>query len=93
MNEIDKIRTYSKNFTKIIVLEFFYCSILFFLKKIFIIQSVLTNRIYIILLIIIPIIFNVFLYLRNKKKERLIETNYVIIIQILVLYYSFKFLM
>jgi hypothetical protein len=93
MNELDKIRLKSKNFTKMLVLEFTYCSFLFFGGyKILSIQLISFFWFYIFLLICFPFVFNTYFYLKSKKNLDLLESNNIIIVQILVLIFSFKFL-
>ncbi len=92
MNEIEKVRKQSKNLTKIIIIEFAYCSILYFIFKAFVKQSNLINCIYLGMLLILPLVFNIYLYLKSKKNTSLLEKNNLIIVQILIFMFSFKFL-
>ena len=90
MIEIEKIK--SKNLTKVIIAEFAYCSFLYFGYKVFLKQSNLVDVIYLGLLIILPFVFNLFLYFRSKKSLNFIDPHSLVIVQILILFYSFKFL-
>ena len=92
MNEIDKIRVKSKNFAIVLVLEFGYCSFLFLNYKLAAIQSKWLFGLYLLLLIALPLAVNISLYLRNKKNLDLIQANNIIIAEILILIFSFKFL-
>lgn len=92
MDELKKIKRQSKNLAKVMVAEFGYCSILYFIYKAFIKQTALTNWIYIALLIILPLAFNIFLYIKSKKQSIMIESNNIIIVQILILFFSLKIL-
>jgi hypothetical protein len=92
MDEINKIRVKSRNLSKIIIVEFAYCALLYFVYKVYIIQSDLTSWIYLGLLIVLPLVFNLYLYLKNKKNSDWLEANNLIIVQILILMFSFKFL-
>ena len=89
---MEDIRLKSRNLTKILIVEFAYCSILYFAYNVFIIKSKATAFIYVALLIILPFILNIYIYLRSKKKSNVIDANYAIIVQILVLIFSVKFL-
>ncbi len=92
MDGINKIRVKSRNLTKIIIVEFAYCALLYFVYKVYILQSSITHSIYIGLLIVLPLVFNLYLYLENKKKSIWLEANNLIIVQILILMFSIKFL-
>ena len=89
---LDKIRLQSKNFSKLVISEFAYCSILFFMYKVSALQSNLIFGFYIGLLIIFPLIINSFLYFKSKKNVDLLNASNIVIAQILILIFSFKFL-
>jgi len=92
MNEIQTIRIKSKNLAKVIIAEFAYCSFLYFGFKVFLIQSNFIDILYLGLLIILPFVFNLFLYFKTKKSSKFIDAHNLVIVQILILFYSFKFL-
>ena len=69
VNEIDKIREKSKKLAKLIIAEFAYCSILYFIYKCFLKQANTTDLIYLLLLVLLPLAFNIYLYFRSKKKK------------------------
>ena len=92
MEELNKIRIKSKNITKIIIIEFTFCTLLYFTDKVFFKQSNLINCIYLGLLVVLPLGCNSYMYFWSKKKTDFIEANNLIIVQILVLFYSCKFL-
>jgi hypothetical protein len=92
MNELDKIKTKSKSFSKIIILEFAYCSLTYCLYKIFPFKGHILYWIYIFILVAIPVTFNTYLYLNYKKKADFLQANNILIIQILLLIFTFKFL-
>ena len=91
-NEILNLKANSKKFTKIIVFEIAYCSILFFVFKVFLIQNLFTNWIFLTLFFTIPAAFNVNLYINFPKKNNTSEANNVVVIQLLLLLFTFKFL-
>ena len=92
MNEIETIKIKSKNLAKVIIAEFAYCSFLYFGYKVFLKKSNLIDIIYLGLLIVLPFVFNMFLYFRSKKNSNFIDAHNLVIVQILILFYSFKFL-
>lgn len=90
-NEILNLKANSKKFTKIIVLEIAYCSILFFVFKVFLIQNPLINWIFLTLLLTIPAACNVNLYIRYLNKNNTSAANNVVVIQLLILLFTCKF--
>ena len=92
MNEIQTIRIKSKNLAKVIIAEFAYCFFLYFGFKVFLRQSNFIDILYLGLLIILPFVFNLFLYFKTKKSSQFIDAHNLVIVQILILFYSFKFL-
>lgn len=93
MNEIDKIRVQSKNLARLIIVEFGYGTVLYFILKAFIIQTDLITMIYVGLLFVVPLAFNIYVYYKSKKNTKLPQTYHLIIAQILILIFSFQFLM
>ena len=81
----------SKNFTKIIVLEIAFCSILFFIFNVLLIHNTLLHWIYLVLLFAFPLTINIYLYI-NFKKVNSSQCNDIAIIQMLVLLFCIKFL-
>jgi hypothetical protein len=92
MNKLGKIKTKQKSFSKIIILEFAYCSFVYCLYKIFPFKGDILFWLYIFILIAIPVTFNAYLYLNYKKKADFVQANHILIIQILLLIFTFKFL-
>ena len=92
MNELDKIRSKSKNFTKIIILEFAYCSIIYSFYKILSVQENIIYWVYLFLILALPFVLNIYLYLNHKKNTDFVQSSNIIIIQILLFIFSFKFL-
>lgn len=91
-NELDKLRSKSKIFSKILIWEFAYCSFLFFIHKVSALHSNLIFGLYLCLLVSLPLIFNSFFYFKSKKNMDLLQANNIVIAQILILIFSLKFL-
>ena len=91
-NEILNLKANSKKFTKIIVLEIVYCSILFFVFKVFLIQKPSINWIFLTLLLTISAACNVNVYIKYNNKNNTSGANNVVVFQLLLLLFTFKFL-
>lgn len=90
--EQNHIKTKFKNFTKIIVLEIAYCSILYLVYNVLLLHTNIINLVYLTLLFAFPFFLNIYLFISYKRKADTIQTNNIVIIQILVLFFCLKFL-
>lgn len=93
MNELDNLRAKSRQFTKIIILEFAYCSLLYFVFKVFLPQSGWIRLLYLILLILPPFIYNIACYMKNKRNSDGYLANNAVMIQVLVVIFILRFLL
>lgn len=90
--EIKKLKEKSRNFAVILVLEFAYCFLFYVLYATLALKSVLSFWFYGFVLLVLPLVLNVYLYLKNKKNIDSIQANNIIIIQILLFLFAFRFL-
>ena len=92
MTEIDNIRKKFRHSSKIMVAEFAYCALLFFVYHACFLPSKRMAVFYVFLLIALPLGLNVYIYLKNRKIPDVILASQAVITQILILIFSFKFL-
>jgi hypothetical protein len=92
MNELEQIKKKSKSFSKIIILEFAYATFIYSLYKILSIKDSQTYWLYISILFIPSLMTNIYLYLKYKKNADFVQSNNILVIQILLAIFSFKFL-
>lgn len=90
--EQNYIKDKFKKFTKITVLEIAYCSTLYLVFNVLLLHTDIIYLVYLTLLFTFPFFLNIYLFIRFKRKEDTIQTNNIVIIQILVLLYCIKFL-
>jgi hypothetical protein len=101
LSELNKVKSTSKHFSKIVILEFGYCFVIYFSFKLlpFLnhktldIQNALTEiLIYLSLLYALPLIYNVFKIIQSRRIGEYGKLNNYILCEFLIIILVYKFL-
>lgn len=90
---IDTVRANSKHLSNLLLLEFAYCILLFTSKTFFLEDLTVVKIAYLLLILPVPIVFNIFCYLNFKRKTEFEKANNFLIVGILLIMLTTTFLL